>query len=32
MPDDLALIMTLENDKALAQAKGEVVYAASFLE
>lgn len=30
--DDLALIMTLENGKTLAESKGEVVYAASFLE
>jgi succinate-semialdehyde dehydrogenase/glutarate-semialdehyde dehydrogenase len=30
--DDLALIMTLENGKTLTEAKGEVVYAASFLE
>ncbi|TKA82645.1 hypothetical protein B0A55_00738 [Friedmanniomyces simplex] len=30
--DDLALIMTLENGKPLAEAKGEVVYGASFLE
>ncbi|KAK5110194.1 hypothetical protein LTR62_006190 [Meristemomyces frigidus] len=30
--DDLALIMTLENGKTLAEAKGEVVYGASFLE
>ncbi|KAL4903234.1 hypothetical protein BDW74DRAFT_53515 [Aspergillus multicolor] len=30
--DDLALILTLENGKPLAEAKGEVMYAASFLE
>jgi len=30
--DDLALILTLENGKTLAEARGEVVYAASFLE
>lgn len=30
--DDLALILTLENGKTLTEAKGEVVYAASFLE
>ncbi len=30
--DDLALIMTLENGKPLTEAKGEVVYGASFLE
>lgn len=30
--DDLALILTLENGKPLAEAKGEVTYAASFLE
>lgn len=30
--DDLALILTLENGKTLAEAKGEVVYGASFLE
>lgn len=30
--DDLALIMCLENGKTLAEAKGEVVYGASFLE
>ena len=30
--DDLALIMTLENGKTLTEAKGEVTYAASFLE
>ncbi|KAM0716639.1 hypothetical protein Q7P37_008084 [Cladosporium fusiforme] len=30
--DDLALIVTLENGKTLAEAKGEVTYAASFLE
>ncbi|RDL32662.1 Succinate-semialdehyde dehydrogenase [Venustampulla echinocandica] len=30
--DDLALILTLENGKPLAEAKGEVAYAASFLE
>lgn len=30
--DDLALIMTLENGKTLTEAKGEVVYGASFLE
>ncbi|RVX72004.1 hypothetical protein B0A52_04602 [Exophiala mesophila] len=30
--DDLALILTLENGKTLAEAKGEVIYAASFLE
>jgi succinate-semialdehyde dehydrogenase/glutarate-semialdehyde dehydrogenase len=30
--EDLALIMTLENGKTLTEAKGEVVYAASFLE
>ncbi|KAK4546526.1 hypothetical protein LTR36_001743 [Oleoguttula mirabilis] len=30
--DDLALIMTLENGKTLAEAKGEVIYGASFLE
>jgi succinate-semialdehyde dehydrogenase/glutarate-semialdehyde dehydrogenase len=30
--DDLALIMTLEQGKPLAEAKGEVAYAASFLE
>jgi succinate-semialdehyde dehydrogenase/glutarate-semialdehyde dehydrogenase len=29
--DDLALILTLENGKPLAEAKGEVTYAASFL-
>ena len=30
--DDLALLMTAEQGKPLAEAKGEVVYAASFLE
>ncbi len=30
--DDLALIMTHEQGKPLAEAKGEVIYAASFLE
>jgi succinate-semialdehyde dehydrogenase/glutarate-semialdehyde dehydrogenase len=30
--DDLALILTLENGKSLTEAKGEVTYAASFLE
>ncbi|KAL4787989.1 Aldehyde/histidinol dehydrogenase [Aspergillus varians] len=30
--DDLALILTLENGKPLAEAKGEVLYAASFLD
>ncbi|KAH7237994.1 aldehyde dehydrogenase domain-containing protein [Fusarium solani] len=30
--DDLALILTLENGKAIAEARGEVTYAASFLE
>lgn len=30
--DDLALILTLENGKTLAEAKGEVLYATSFLE
>ncbi len=30
--DDLALIMTLEQGKPLAEAKGEVAYSASFLE
>ncbi|MBR9828579.1 MAG: NAD-dependent succinate-semialdehyde dehydrogenase [Oceanospirillales bacterium] len=30
--DDLALLMTLEQGKPLAEAKGEVVYAASFIE
>ena len=30
--DDLALILTLENGKTLTEAKGEVAYAASFLE
>jgi succinate-semialdehyde dehydrogenase/glutarate-semialdehyde dehydrogenase len=30
--DDLALILTLENGKSLVEAKGEVTYAASFLE
>lgn len=30
--DDLALILTLENGKPLAEAKGEVLYGASFLE
>ncbi|KAH7268310.1 Aldehyde/histidinol dehydrogenase [Fusarium solani] len=30
--DDLALILCLENGKTLAEAKGEVTYAASFLE
>lgn len=30
--DDLALIMTLENGKPLPEAKGEVIYGASFLE
>lgn len=30
--DDLALIMTLENGKTLTEAKGEVIYGASFLE
>lgn len=30
--DDLALILCLENGKPLAEAKGEVAYAASFLE
>ncbi|KAF6829362.1 succinate-semialdehyde dehydrogenase [Colletotrichum plurivorum] len=29
--DDLALILSLENGKTLAEAKGEVVYAASFI-
>ncbi|KXS98004.1 hypothetical protein AC578_8762 [Pseudocercospora eumusae] len=30
--DDLALILTLENGKSLTEAKGEVIYGASFLE
>ncbi|RSL46532.1 hypothetical protein CEP54_013797 [Fusarium duplospermum] len=30
--DDLALIVSLENGKTLAEARGEVTYAASFLE
>lgn len=30
--DDLALILTLENGKTLTEAKGEVIYGASFLE
>jgi succinate-semialdehyde dehydrogenase / glutarate-semialdehyde dehydrogenase len=30
--DDLALILTMENGKTLTEAKGEVTYAASFLE
>lgn len=30
--DDLALIMTLEQGKPLAEAKGEIAYAASFIE
>ena len=30
--DDLSLIMTLENGKTLTESKGEVIYAASFLE
>jgi succinate-semialdehyde dehydrogenase/glutarate-semialdehyde dehydrogenase len=30
--DDLALILTLENGKPLPEAKGEILYAASFLE
>ena len=30
--DDLALILTLENGKTLTEAKGEVMYAATFLE
>ena len=30
--DDLAMIMTMEQGKPLAEAKGEVVYSASFLE
>ncbi|CAK7238388.1 succinate semialdehyde dehydrogenase NADP+ linked, partial [Sporothrix eucalyptigena] len=30
--DDLAILLTLENGKPLAEARGEVVYAASFLE
>lgn len=30
--DDLALILTLENGKPFTEAKGEVMYAASFLE
>ncbi|KAH7395415.1 succinate-semialdehyde dehydrogenase [Cadophora sp. MPI-SDFR-AT-0126] len=30
--DDLALILTLENGKTLAEARGEVLYATSFLE
>lgn len=30
--DDLALILTLENGKPIVEAKGEVMYAASFLE
>ncbi len=30
--DDLAMIMTLEQGKPLAEAKGEVVYSASFIE
>ncbi|CAK7224834.1 succinate semialdehyde dehydrogenase NADP+ linked [Sporothrix curviconia] len=30
--DDLAVLLTLENGKPLAEARGEVVYAASFLE
>ena len=30
--DDLALLMTLEQGKPLAEASGEIVYAASFLE
>jgi acyl-CoA reductase-like NAD-dependent aldehyde dehydrogenase len=30
--DDLALIMTLEQGKLLAEAKAEVAYGASFLE
>lgn len=30
--EDLALLITLENGKVLTEAKGEVAYAASFLE
>ncbi|KAL3464261.1 Aldehyde/histidinol dehydrogenase [Aspergillus heterothallicus] len=30
--DDLAIILTLENGKPLAEAKGEVIYSASFLD
>lgn len=30
--DDLAMIMTLEQGKSLAESKGEILYAASFLE
>lgn len=30
--DDLAMIMTFEQGKSLAEAKGEIVYAASFIE
>jgi succinate-semialdehyde dehydrogenase/glutarate-semialdehyde dehydrogenase len=30
--DDLALLMTLEQGKPLAEARGEIIYAASFLE
>lgn len=30
--EDSALILTLENGKPLAEAKGEVIYAASFLD
>ncbi|ODM22017.1 hypothetical protein SI65_02861 [Aspergillus cristatus] len=30
--EDLALVLTLENGKPLAEAKGEVIYAASFLD
>ena len=30
--DDLAILMTMEQGKPLAEAKGEVVYAASFIE
>ena len=30
--DDLALIMTTEQGKPLAEAKGEIAYAASFIE
>jgi len=30
--DDLALIMTSEQGKPLAEAKGEIAYAASFIE
>ncbi|HAB91167.1 MAG TPA: succinate-semialdehyde dehydrogenase (NADP(+)), partial [Pseudomonas sp.] len=30
--DDLALLMTLEQGKPLAEARGEIAYAASFIE